>query len=197
MSNRTKINSFFYFHFYIVLRDEILLNTQKKLQMEKKWKKISTEKYALILDNVSIGEMEISSKSTASKAICSIGEQKFTIQKTGFWKNDVEVLDNSGELIAKIYNEKWYVSSSILDYKNKKYKIKLRNNPLAELVLLDEKNELLAYGIKAEKEGIKVQISMQQKNTDVFFDFILWYLFMPIVIENTDDNYVFQMLLSV
>jgi len=159
--------------------------------------KKSEGKFSLIVDNTAIGNMEISSKTTISKAICTLGEQKFTIQKTGFWKNNREVLDNSGQIIAKIYNEKWFASSSILDYKNKKYKIVSRNNPLVELVILEQEIELLAYGLKTEKKEIKVQISMNKKTTDLLFDFILWYLFAPIIAENADDNVVFQMLLSV
>lgn len=165
--------------------------------MEKKWMKINEGKFSLIVNNTIIGDMEISSKSTASKAICTLGEQKFTIQRTGFWKNNLEVLDYSGQILAKVYNEKWYVSSSILDYKNKKYKIILRNNPLAEFVILDQEIELLAYGLKTENKEIKVQISMNKNTTDSFFDFIVWYLFAPIIAENADDNFVFQMLLSV
>lgn len=165
--------------------------------MEKKWMKINEGKFSLIVNNTIIGDMEISSKSTASKAICTLGEQKFTIQRTGFWKNNLEVLDYSGQILAKVYNEKWYVSSSILDYKNKKYKIILRNNPLAEFVILDQEIELLAYGLKTENKEIKVQISMNKNTADSFFDFIVWYLFAPIIAENADDNFVFQMLLSV
>lgn len=165
--------------------------------MEKKWVKIGEGKFSLIVDDNLFGEMEISSKSMNSKAICTIENEKFTIKRTGFWKNNVEILDNSGKEIARIYNEKWYVSSSILDYQNKKYKIVLRNNPLAELVILDQEIELLAYGLKTDNKEIKMQISMNKKNTDMFLDFILWYLFAPILAENTDDIFVFQMLLSV
>lgn len=165
--------------------------------MEKKWNKIKQGKFVFTINNATIGEMAISSKSLSSKAICTVGNEKFTIQRTGFWKNALEVIDNSGKIIAKVYNEKWYVSSSILEYKNKKYKIILRNNPLAELVIFDKEAALLSYGIKNDKKEIKVQICMTKETNEVLFDFILWYLFVPIISEQSDDNFIFQMLLSV
>lgn len=164
--------------------------------MERKWTKLDENKFSLTVDEKKVGEMHISTGSTSMQATCKIGNEDFTIQRTGFWKSTVEILDDKGKLVAKTYNEKWYANSSILEFGNKKYKLILHNNPMAEYAIMDEGKTMLSYGLNAESGKITVKINVAQVDSNLLFDFLLWYLFVPIVSENTGDNFLFQLMLT-
>ena len=163
--------------------------------MDRKWITKELNHYFLDVDGKNVGEMQISPSSTAHIANCKLGEFEFTIRRTGFWKSNIEILDSNKRTFGKVYNEKWYANSSILEFKNKKYKIILRNNPLAEYVIFDKDKDLLAYGIKTDQKGIVIQITAEEES-DLVLDFLMWYLFAPIVIETTGDNFIFHLLLT-
>ena len=117
------------------------------------------------------------------------------MEYNGFWSSSITVKDENEAVVLRSYTEKWYANSSILEYKGQKFRLKIRNNPLAEYVIFDEnQNELLAYGLKVENHQCKVAIqSSGDKN--YLFDFLLWYSFLPIAQENMGDSFVFQTLL--
>lgn len=164
--------------------------------MIKSWKKTKEGEYSFSLDNNDMGTMKISYNSLEREAKCQIQGKHFSIRRTGFWKSTIEIYNESGESIAKIYPEKWYASSWTFDYQDKVYKIKVRNNPLAEYVIQDNSKDLAAYGLTTENEKVSVRISTLSQNSDLLFDFILWYLFVPIATENMGDDFLFLMLLS-
>lgn len=170
--------------------------TLKLTTMTKNWNKLEENRYAFIVDNKKVGEMSLEPKSLQSAAICRIGGDNFTIKRTGFWKSRVEISDKDGMVVAKTYSEKWLANSSILEYDGKKYKLLLRNNPLAEYAIMDGEQTVLAYGLQHDKETVSVRIAGDLANSDVLFDFLLWYLFVPIVVENSGDDFVFQLLLT-
>lgn len=163
--------------------------------MERKWIKLDENKFSLVAGNKTLGEMQISTKTTALTATCKIGEEDFTIKRTGFWKSAVEMLDSKGGLVAKTHNEKWYANSLILEYGNKKYKIILHNNPLAEYAIIDEGQTLLSYGLHSDSGKIGIKITVNKDHSHLLFDLLLWYLFVPIVIENTGDDFGFLLLM--
>jgi hypothetical protein len=41
---------------------------------------------------------------------------------------------------------------------------------------------------------VNVKITTTEEPLDLLFDFILWYLFVPVATENLDDNLTFLML---
>jgi len=164
--------------------------------MEKKWTRIGEGLFQLFVSDEEVGSMQISTDSTAFKADCQFGDQHFTIQRTGFWKSNIEIIDQSNSLIGKVYKEKWYANSSIFEYANKKYKIVLQNNPLAELLISDDSGAIFSYGIKLDDDQLKVVIAVFNEDSDLLLDFLMWYLFAPIVLENSGDNFVFQLLLT-
>ncbi len=139
--------------------------------------------------------MEIESNSLEGRAVFQMGSDSITIKRTGFWKNSIEI-ENQNQIIAKVYSEKWYANTSILEYKNKKYKLILRNNPLAEYVILENSQELLSYRLYVERDKICVNIAASNTNNHYLLDFLLWYLFVPIVAETMGDNFTFSLLLS-
>jgi hypothetical protein len=163
--------------------------------MKKEWKKNNDLSYSFLVEEERTGEMDIQFNSTATKAICSIGEKGLEIVRTGFWKTGIEMKDLTGAVVLKAYPEKWYAYTSIVEFENNIYKLIIRNNPLAEFAISKNGTDMLAYGLATDNTRLKVRISTAG-NPDFIFDFLLWYLFVPIANENFGDSYVFQMLLS-
>lgn len=92
-----------------------------------------------------------------------------------------------------VYPEKWYAHSSVIDLGDKKYKLVIRNNPLAEYAITENDKDILAYGLDTQNRELNVRIS-SPGNPDFLFDFILWYLFLPVADENFGDDYSFLLL---
>ena len=168
------------------------------MRMKKHWKKISDTQYAFSVDGIEVGTMEKKPNSKRTKAIIRIGTEEFSIFRTGFWRETIELANAEGETIANVYPRKWYASSYLLDYEGQSYKVILRNNPLAEWVILRDEKEYLAYGLDAQpgKGAINVKISTSEENHKPLLDFLLWYLFLPIADESTSDDVSFLLLVA-
>lgn len=160
--------------------------------MEKKWSKIAEGKYAFTANGAATGSMEIAWNSLNQKATVEMDGKRYEIKKVGFWKNTVEATDQNGMPVAKVYPEKWFANSSILEYKGMNYKVVLRNRPMAEYAITLDGQDVLAYGVLAENGKITLRISCSEKGQDPFFDALLWYLFAPIAHENAGDNMAWQ-----
>ena len=161
--------------------------------MKKQWTKTSDFNYTFLVDEKEVGKMEIHFNTISTKAICTIGGKDFEIKRTGFWKSNIEVTDSSGAVVLKTYPEKWYANTSVIEFENKKYKLIIRNNPLAEYAVTENDKDVLAYGLGTENTELGVRIS-SSGNLDYTFDFLLWYLFLPIATENFGDTYLFLLL---
>lgn len=166
------------------------------MQTTKKWLKTEKSIFTLWDNNQQIGTMEIAMGSTARKATASFQGKKIVIKKTGFWKSNLEITDQNGQIIAKVYSEKWYANSFILETDKKKYKLLVRNNPLAEWAIKDNNEDLLAYGLTTQNGKVSVKITAASDKTNYLFDFILWYLFVPIATEHGADDLTFLMLIT-
>ncbi len=140
--------------------------------------------------------MEINNSSPERKAICDIDNNIFVIKRTGFWKNSIEIVNQAGDTIARVYPEKWYANSWTLELHEKMYKLIVRNNPLAEYVIFDNTVEIAAYGLATEDGNVIVRITTKEESSDFLFDYLLWYLFVPIATENMGDSFTFMMLLN-
>ncbi|MEJ7827967.1 MAG: hypothetical protein WKF91_07225 [Segetibacter sp.] len=162
--------------------------------MTRKWDKIGESKYSFSVDNNIVGEMEIMINSIDSKATFQIKDEKFIIKRAGFWKSSIEIINSKQETVAKTYFEKWYANSSVLEYGDKKYKLIVHNNPLAEYSIINGNKNLLAYGLNTDNGKVNVKITSENSSTDFLLDFLLWYLFIPIASENMGDNFTFLML---
>ncbi|OOV26357.1 hypothetical protein BXU11_12780 [Flavobacterium sp. LM5] len=162
---------------------------------DKKWIKNEELKYSFEVAGKVIGNLTISYANFDRKAFFEIEDKKYTLEYNGFWSSSITVKDENEAVVLRSYTEKWYANSSILEYKGQKFRLKIRNNPLAEYVIFDEnQNELLAYGLKVENHQCKVVIH-SNGSIDYLFDFLLWYSFLPIAQENMGDSFVFQTLL--
>lgn len=155
--------------------------------MNKHWTNIGENTYALLRGDIEVGKFKFFN-TLNSKAVAESKENEFHFKRISFWKNTVEISDKAGLIIAKIFSEKWYASSYILEYNNQHYKVVLRNNPLAEYVIIDNETEILAYGLTTHQGKAIVRINSNADEINILFDFILWYLFRPIAIENTGED---------
>jgi hypothetical protein len=161
--------------------------------MDRKWMKQSDTRYTFSLEGQERGVMEIQRNTMSGKAHCTLDGGSFTIQRTGFWKSSMEVTDEKGNLVVKVSPEKWYASSWKVSSQGKTYQLKVRNNPLAEYVLIDSGKDILAYGLASTKEGLRLKIS-DSGSHDLIFDFLLWYLFIPVANENFAGDYLFLLM---
>lgn len=161
--------------------------------MKKKWQKTAEGRYSFLFNDKEIGHMEIDLKSSDTKAIFKTGDNDFILRRTGLWKTSLEISDGKGIVISKASVEKWYANSYSLEHHGKKYKLMIRNNPLAEWVILENSKELLSYGIDVDNGQILVKITSGKGNQDSLLDFLLWYLFLPIVNENSGEDFLFFM----
>lgn len=163
--------------------------------MKKQWLKNSDFDYSLWVQEKEIGKMEIQFNTIASKAICTIDGNNVEIKRTGFWKSNLEITDRNEKVILKTYPEKWYANTSIIEFENKKYKLIIRNNPLAEYAVTEDDKVIAAYGLDTGNGELKVSISTSG-NDNLIFDFLLWYLFLPVANENFGNTYSFTVLQS-
>ena len=84
----------------------------------------------------------------------------------------------------------------MLEYGGKDYQLSVRHNPLAEYVIKENENELIAYGLDTAGGNVQVKITDLQHQSDYMFDFLLWFLFAPVAVENMGDNLAFTLLLN-
>lgn len=165
--------------------------------MTKKWVKNEEGNYSFSIDNKQIGTLHFHN-SMDSKATAKIQSDEFIIRRTGFWKTGIQIEYKSDVVIAKAYPERWYANTLTLDFKDNKYKLAIRNNPLAEWAIIEENKDLLAYGLNTDKNDgmVNVKITSRNENVDYILDFLLWYLFAPIATENMGDNLTFRLIIE-
>lgn len=158
--------------------------------MKKQWVKNADFSYTFEVDGQKTGEMEIQFNTPGSKATCKINGQLLEINRTGFWRSNIEIMEGDGRLLLKAYPEKWYANSSVIEFEGKIYKLLIRNNPLAEFTVTENDKDVLAYGLATENRELKLRITTHD-NSHFILDFLLWYLFLPIANENMGDTYSF------
>lgn len=165
---------------------------QNKTAMTKHWKKNSDNNYSFFVNEKEEGNLEINFGSNERTATAKIKGNEFIVKRTGFWKSTIEITNLNGLKVLTTDYEKWYANSWVLNYKDHDYKLLVRNNPLAEWAILDGDTDVLAYGLTTGNGKAALKIT-GTSDTDYLFDFILWYLFVPIATENSGDNYFFIM----
>lgn len=163
--------------------------------MQKNWKKTDEHTYTLSVDDEAAGTLKLLPHSLGSNAQATLGTQTFSIQRTGFWQNKIEIRDEQENLLASVYHKKWYSSSYVIAYQGKTYSLVLRNHPLAEWAILENGSVLLAYGLDATNGKPSLKITTSDPGSDLLLDCLLWYLFLPIATENCGEDFVFLILL--
>ena len=155
--------------------------------MEKYWKKIEKTKYSFLDKEQEITSFQINPKT--NEAIINYKNTLFTLKKRGFWKKNIKITTNENqEIILNAYNKNWYSSAYVLEFQENIWKVIVRNNPLAELAIIDNhKNTILAYGLKTDNKG-KIIITIKPENNDVnvFLHIFLYYLILPMSKDAND-----------
>lgn len=166
--------------------------------MNKAWRKTAEATYAFSVDEKETATMEIMHNTRDSRALVKIPGDEITISRTGFWKSGIEITGKDRKIIAKVYSEKWYANRLALEYGEGKYELIIRNNPLAEWAIQHNGKDLLAYGLHTGNENgmVNIRISSFDNTSPYIFDFLLWYLFVPVATENMGDNFTFTMLMN-
>ena len=161
----------------------------------KNWKTIKQGLYLFTVNDQEIGTLEVVYQNFERKAIFKIEDKTYTLTHHGFWKSTYEITDESNSVVLKASFEKWFATHTNLEYKEKIYTLKIRNNPLAEFVIFDGKSELVSYGLGTNLGKVLVKINTAPNQTDYLLDYLLWYSFLPIAQENIGDNFTFQALM--
>ena len=147
----------------------------------KSWKKVG-DTYYLFLNQEVVGSLHIHDY---SHQVCEIKikDKKYILTKTGRWLTGFKITDESENEIGFANAEKWYANNLGLSLNNETYKIEVRNNPLVEWYIIDSSGfEIASCGMKATNS--KIEVELNAKNTNLMLEFILWYLFLPIALEN-------------
>lgn len=160
------------------------------------WKTVDQRLYSFELNSKLIGTVEVVYSHFDRKALFTIENKVYTLNYNGFWKSNFVITDEKENVILTSRVEKWYASTTILEYKGKQLELKIRNNPLAEYVIFDGDYEILAYALSTENRKATVRINTNTSENDNLLDFLLWYIFLPIAQENIGDNFTFHSLLS-
>ena len=154
------------------------------------WHTISEGRYAFKQGDATLATIHIARGTLARKAAVMIGDMHYTIEMVGFWKNGIEISDDSGKVIASCATEKWYANTMVLDYQGHTYKLLVRNNPLAECVIQENGQDLLAYGLTTHEGKVAIRLTAAPTHHDLLLDCLLWYLFVPIATENSGDEFL-------
>lgn len=167
------------------------------MQNSKQWKNTGNGVYLFAVNNKQIGTIAINRGSLKRNAEITLGAKKFNLTKIGFWKTTTLIAEENGNIIMKVYPEKWYGNTFLIECSNKVYQLVFRNNPLAEFAITENGTDVLAYGLDtlAGKVGLKITVASNQP--DYLFDFLLWYWFVPVATENiVESTGVFTTLLD-
>lgn len=161
------------------------------MKKTKWWLSRDTSTFYLLEEEQKLAQLTIRIDSFQQTAVINLGEHTYTIQQSGFWTTGVEIRDTEGELVLQAQPKKWYANSLTVSYKSKQYELLIWNNPLAEWSLQEADRPVLAYGLVADQGTGVVQITEGKDTVDVLLHVFLWYLFYPVVRENTVDECAF------
>ena len=72
------------------------------MQTLKKWTKTGNSSFTFWDNNQEIGTMEIALGSLKREATIKLEGRTIDIKKTGFWRNKLELTDQTGQIIARV-----------------------------------------------------------------------------------------------
>ncbi len=167
--------------------------------LDKKWQKVSDTKYELWIQNQMVGSLQLDFSNWSRKATVHTPKGTFYLNLKGFWQNKIQIEDKNGLVVLEMFAEKWYANYWTVLVGTEKYKLTVRNNPLSEYVISKDGQELIGYGLDAqsgEKVATRITHSVEPTHIHFLFDYLLWYLFLPIAHENGADTFLLLILLT-
>jgi hypothetical protein len=108
----------------------------------------------------------------------------------------MNIVAENGDVVLTAYPPKWYANRWVLEFEGNSYTLEVRNNPLAEWAILKENATVLAYGLSTENGKAITKITASNTHVSPLFDFLLWYLFLPIISDNMNDNLMLILLFA-
>jgi hypothetical protein len=154
------------------------------------WEKGPTGNYLLVEDSKTLATVSINHGSSIFRISSPVTQRALLLHKEGFWKNKIALKNEYGHKLGQLYPAKWNDDGGMLELEGKKFRYKLRNNPLAEIVVLDETGtiELLTCGLHTSGNETGLRLNKNGQFADADLQYILfalaWYIFLPIAQEN-------------
>lgn len=158
------------------------------MKTEKKWEKTQEMEYEFFINEEKKGTISINFASSSQKAIASWENKTFQIERIGFWKNSIQIVNANKQVILQVEPEKWYSNNWSIDFEGEKYRLIVRNNPLVEFTILKNNQEQITYSLCSDSATVYTKIT-DHSHTPIIFDFLLWYIFLPISQENGDSTF--------
>lgn len=157
------------------------------MERTKKWHRTSGRQSALLCGNSTIATIDRAQK--GGKILSTIGGDTYAIATAGNFNAKVIITDEQDNVALQLAPEKWLSTSYLFSYQGQDYKLLVRNNPLAEYVIMQGAKECLAYGLDIVKETRKAAVRIREcaKEQPAIFHVLLWYFFEPIAIEQTSN----------
>lgn len=162
----------------------------------KQWKRVSENNYQFWVNDAIAAEIIFKPNTLSNEAMVKIGDETYLISRKGFWKSNIEITDMRDTVVMEVLPEKWYSSAWSIKWEGKQYSLKIHNNPLAEYMLEENGQPVLAYGIKTKDGQGVTQITSSKPLNGVLPDCLMWYLFLPIAMSNTLDENLMTFLTS-
>lgn len=160
------------------------------------WQQEGPQVYRFLVDGESLALMQLNPSLADQPASLHVGNDIYTIRRTGFWKTSLELVDGRQQLVARVYPDKWYAHALSMDYRGQFWKLVTRNNPLAEFAIRMGEPDLLAYGLEPRDGRVHIRITRATDAIDPLLDGLLWYLFLPVAAESSGDQLTFTMLMT-
>lgn len=153
------------------------------MEKQKQWVKQNTSVYQLKEGDTELAQLNVKSGAVEIKG------KVYQIKTNGVFSQTVSLEDQNSLKIVELKPVKWYSQEYSLMYNEVNYILKVRNNPLAEMVIFKEKEEVLAYGIKQIENSHKIGMQIQEfsKSVPIELHLVMWYLFYPVALENCQD----------
>ena len=159
--------------------------------MAKQWIYLAHNHYGFTNEKGRIAELRIDAQADSNRAQFTFDDQTLTLSLKGFWRNHFTIINQSGSEILVGAPKSWYAHSLQLQSGSQFYTLEVRNNPLAEWVILQDGREILSYGLKTKDGKIWIGIDEFMANPPIAFHFLLWYYFAPVATEVFGNDYVF------
>lgn len=138
---------------------------------QREWLKSSNGKHRLLINEAVTGELFFKKM----EAFATIKKERYTIRKKGFWKTQVEILDDIGQVILETSSKNWYSTRPTVTFENREFSLETRTRNGAEWAIVDNGQDLLTYQIVTEDDLKIVKMTAFSAKIDPILDIFLWF----------------------
>lgn len=152
------------------------------------WSRSDENAYNYTANGVTRGTLTITK--TGREADALIDGKLYKISSKGLLKFFLNVTDENDRTLLKITQDNWFTSKWEISFNHKKYRLQMKNLPLACYKVYDGEKEVLSYGLKTEKCKAVPDIKSNTAENELLLDFVVWFIFYPVLLENTDADFL-------